>query len=49
MANKRSESTQQIELLLPEPGDVHERLGSSRHRKQAQQQNRLERLQHLAA
>jgi len=45
---KRSEPTQKIELLLPEPGDVRERLGSRQHRKQAQQQNLLERIQHLA-
>jgi len=45
---KGPEPTQKLKLLLAEPGDVDERLGSSQHREQTQQQDLLERIKHLA-
>lgn len=46
---ERTEPAQQCELLLAEPGDVHDRLSSRQHRQQAEQQHLVERVDHLAA
>jgi hypothetical protein len=45
---KWPEPTQKIKLLLVEPGNVDERLGSRQHREQTQKQDLLERIEHLA-
>src|SRR3954447_25698449 len=43
------EAAQQVALFLTKPGDVSNRLGSGQHREQAQQQNLVQRVGHLAA
>jgi hypothetical protein len=47
-AAKRAEPAQEFELLLAEPGNVDEALGPGQHREQAQEQDFLERINHLA-
>lgn len=44
-----SKSTQQVQLLGPEAGDLDKALRASEHRDQAQQQDLIERIDHLAA
>ena len=46
---KRPEPAKKLNLLLSEPRDVGECLGSAKHRKQAQQQNLVERIGDFAA
>jgi hypothetical protein len=47
-AAKRAEPGQEFELLLAEPGNVDEALRPGRHREQAQEQDFLELINHLA-
>src|SRR5215470_1660076 len=46
---KRPKPAQKLYLLLAKPGDINERLGSSKHGKQIQQQHFRERIDDLAA
>ena len=45
---ERPEPAQQLELLLAEPRDVGERLRAGQNRQQAQEQDLIERIDHLA-
>jgi len=46
---KRPEAAQKLDLLLAEPRDIGERLGSGQHRKQTQQQHLLEWINNFAS
>jgi len=46
---ERPEAAQKRALLLPERGNVDDRLGSRQHGQQAQQQDLVQRIHHLAA
>ena len=48
MPSERAKAAQKIQLFLAKAGDVGETLGAGHHRKQAQEQDLIERVGHLA-